>query len=49
MTDFMRRLDISVDGEAVQGVSRARLTGRDSIGLRPGSFSQRLWNLGDDG
>ena len=47
MTDFgmTRSLAVLADGEPVTGFSRARLTGKETLGLYPMPFLLRLWNL----
>ena len=45
MSDLSRELAVLADGGKVTGFSRARLTGRDCIGLYPMPFTLRLWNL----
>lgn len=47
MTDISRTLSVSADGRPVTGFRRARLTGRDALGLYPMPFTLRLWNLPD--
>ncbi len=47
MNELSRELNISADGEKITGFNHARLTGLDSIGLQPLSFTLRLWNLSD--
>ena len=49
MTDLSRTLAVLADGAPVAGFRRARLAGRDSLGLYPMPFTLRLWNLSDDG
>ena len=45
MPDLSRTLEILAGGEPVAGFGRARLTGRDRLGLYPMPFTLRLWNL----
>lgn len=47
--DLNRSLTVLADGQPVRGFRRARLTGRDSLGLFPQPFLLRLWNLSDEG
>lgn len=47
--DLNRSLSVLADGRPVTGFRRARLTGRDSVGLFPQPFTLKLWNLSDDG
>ena len=44
---IFRSLTVLADGEKVTGYRRARLTGRDALGLLPLPFTLRLWNLAD--
>ena len=45
--ELSRRLSVLADGEPVTGFRRARLTGRDALGLFPMPFTLRLWNLAE--
>ncbi len=45
--DLSRSLSVLADGEPVTGFSRARLTGKEALGLYPAPFLLRLWNLSD--
>lgn len=47
--DLNRSLTVLADGQPVRGFRRARLMGRDTLGLLPLPFVLRVWNLGDDG
>ena len=47
--ELSRSLTVLADGEPVNGFRRARLTGRDALGLLPLPFVLRIWNLSDDG
>ena len=42
-----RTLTVLADGKPVTGFYRARLSGRDALGLLPQMFMLRLWNLGE--
>ncbi len=44
---FTRSLSVFADGEPVTGFGRARLTGKDTMGLYPSAYTLRLWNLPD--
>ena len=44
---FTRSLSVFADGEPVTGFGRARLTGKDTLGLYPSAYTLRLWNLPD--
>ena len=46
-TDLSRSLSVCADGHPVSGFRRARLTGRDALGLYPMPFTLRLWNPAD--
>ncbi len=47
MTAVTEMLKVRTDAGTVTGFRRARLTGRDGLGLYPMPFTLRLWNLGD--
>ena len=47
MADLSRILEILVDGDPLEGFSHVRLTGSDTVGLYPMSFTLRFWNLSD--
>ncbi len=49
MPDYFRELSVLADGEPVTGFSRARLSGRERLGLCPMPFLLRLWNLPGSG
>ena len=48
MTDLARTLTVRADGETLAGFRRARLTGRDGIGLYPMPFTLQLWNPAEE-
>ena len=48
MNDLSRTLEIFADGEPVTGFRRARLTGREALGLLPLPFLLQAWNLAED-
>ncbi len=47
MSDLVRSFSVYADDEPVTGWHRARLSGREAVGLLPLPFTLRLWNLGD--
>ena len=49
MQSISRNLTVTADGFPLTGFRRARLTGRDTLGLCPMPFTLRLWNLSDSG
>lgn len=48
MNDLSRILNVYADGKQITGFRRARLTGRDSLGLYPMPFCLKIWNLADE-
>ncbi len=48
MTDLSRELAVLADGGPLTGFTRARLTGRDALGLYPKPFTLRVWNLAEE-
>ena len=47
MPESFRSLDVAADGRPVLSFRRARLTGRDALGLLPQLFLLSLWNLSE--
>ena len=45
MTDLSRELTVYADDEPIIGFRRARLYGKDAIGLYPMPFTLQIWNL----
>ena len=48
MTDLSRELVVLADGVPLTGFARARLNGRDALGLYPMPFTLRVWNLAEE-
>ena len=48
MENFDRTLDILVNGRLVRNYARARLFGKERLGLYPSLFMLSLWNIPED-